>query len=530
VLTRLRNYLRAPATLTIVVIICAVFIGQRLSGYTPSRVNHLREALGFSAERIARGQWWRIVTPNLTNGYIAFRIGHRYYDIDLGQPGLWHLVGNVFGFLVAGPHVERTLGWRRYVVLAIAAGAVAYGWLMLPLPNFWPYPDGTSGLVYGLYGAFAAIALTKPTKSKGAWVFVVGVAILALAGLVGAPSITVEIHLGGLIAGFLLCLAFLRARRPVLEVGAVAAMLVALLVLVGVRSVQLPKADKDVVRFVETPSTPTLITSAFGSIWTTSLEDGTVTRIDPRNGRIVKTFHVADAPGTLVATDRYVFVTANRTGVFAIDPSTNRVVLDIRLRDYSWGIAATPGALWVALPLRHAVVRVDEATHRIVTTIRVAPDPLMVIARGSNVWVTSAKSRTVSRIDARSNTVAATVRVGPRAPYNMELDHGSLWVVTGKGIARLDARSLKVQRSIRSKDWIFDVVRTPSGRLWTTHQYVYELSSVDPGAARLSRGIRLGLGKYFGIARDDSGHLWVADGSRHGVLEINPERWRRRHV
>src|SRR5438477_2809105 len=119
-------YLAAPVTIAVVVAMCAIFVAQRLSGVWSGSLTHLQRPLVYSLHDLARGQLWRIFTPNLTNGPIYFDLFH--------VPGLGHLTVNVLGLLAAGPAVERRLGRFRYVIVFVVGGAVAYGWLVLRLP------------------------------------------------------------------------------------------------------------------------------------------------------------------------------------------------------------------------------------------------------------------------------------------------------------------------------------------------------------------------------------------------------------
>jgi rhomboid protease GluP len=216
-------------TLTFAAVVCLAFVGQQLSGTWQGGISRLQHALGFSAHDIAAGQWWRIVTPNLTNGPSP---------PEFGPPGFRHLLVNLVGLLGVGPIVERKLGWLRTLLIVVVSGTVAYGWLMIPLPTA-VYPDGSSAALYGLIGAFAALTITEPPRSRGARVLAAVIAVLAVAGIVGTPGVGLEVHLAGLVTGLLLGLIFVRARRTSAVVGAAAGVLAALLVTVAVRSVQL---------------------------------------------------------------------------------------------------------------------------------------------------------------------------------------------------------------------------------------------------------------------------------------------------
>jgi membrane associated rhomboid family serine protease len=217
-----------------VAVVSVLFVAQWLSGIWSGNITHLQRPLIYSLHGLSHGQWWRIVTPNLTNG-------PTWIDI-VGPAGVVHLVSNVVGLLVVGPVVERRLGGPRYLALALLAGAVAYGWLVVPLPpadNF----DGTSGALYGVIGAAAALTLMRPPRQRAEWTRVSLVALYVLGGVLNQPLITREIHAGGFFAGFVLALVFARFRRPTVVVSTAVGVVVALLVLVWGRGSAISTMD-----------------------------------------------------------------------------------------------------------------------------------------------------------------------------------------------------------------------------------------------------------------------------------------------
>jgi len=210
VIARVGNYLRAPATLAMVAVVVGFFIAQRLT-LGADHISSLQRSLAFNTSRVRHGQWWRVVTANLLNGHIPLRLGGKAYDVDLGQPGLGHLLANVLGLLYIGPFLERRLGWRRLVPLAAVTGAVAYAWLLL-LPGDWNVVDGTSGTVFGLYGVAVAVMAFDRHTARPARAFVVVLALLIVGGFAQQPSLTQHIHAGGFVSGLVLGAAMMLRR------------------------------------------------------------------------------------------------------------------------------------------------------------------------------------------------------------------------------------------------------------------------------------------------------------------------------
>jgi membrane associated rhomboid family serine protease len=78
---------------------------------------------------------------------------------------------------------------------------------LLWAPSVPPYViDGTSGSILGLYGAFVVLAFFDRPRTRGGWIFTAFVALQLVGSFVYQPLITIEIHAGGAVAGFVLTL------------------------------------------------------------------------------------------------------------------------------------------------------------------------------------------------------------------------------------------------------------------------------------------------------------------------------------
>jgi YVTN family beta-propeller protein len=104
--------------------------------------------------------------------------------------------------------------------------------------------------------------------------------------------------------------------------------------------------------------TPGPGTFAAGSVWITNLTGNSVSRIDPATNRVVATIATGVQPAYAVGNGGAVWVTDfGGDGLTRIDPATNRT-RDVRVCYGPAGLAATAGALWVACPSAHELVRV----------------------------------------------------------------------------------------------------------------------------------------------------------------------------
>jgi len=193
-----------------------------LSEYVQPGLGRDLEMIGYALTNsgeivgIADGEYWRLVTPVLLHG------------------SLIHLLVNMLSLWFLGPFLEQALGRGRFVTLfvvgAIGGSALSYA---LGTPNI---PSvGASGAVFALVGALIPIYRRLNLNVMPVLVMIVINAIFGFS----VPNIDWRAHLGGLITGAVLGLAFAyapRERRTLVHVGAVVVVLVVIAVVVVART------------------------------------------------------------------------------------------------------------------------------------------------------------------------------------------------------------------------------------------------------------------------------------------------------
>ncbi|WP_157683295.1 rhomboid family intramembrane serine protease [Microlunatus soli] len=149
--------------LTAVVSIPALFV--------PSIVTALQQDPGL----IRHGQWWRLITPMLVQGY-----------------GIGQFVFNLAGIVLAGSAVERRTGPLRWLTIYLIAGVVSIAVTSAIFPD--RVDSGSSAAVAGLIGALVVTtAIRRESPPLPALLYTVFFAAylsgLALAGpVVGAVA------------------------------------------------------------------------------------------------------------------------------------------------------------------------------------------------------------------------------------------------------------------------------------------------------------------------------------------------------
>ena len=186
----------------------------------------------------------------------------------------------------------------------------------------------------------------------------------------------------------------------------------------------------------------------------TNTAAGTVSRIDPRRGKVVKTIPVGPQPdGIAVGLGAVWVANGGDPSVSRIDPATNRVVKTIRVGPpraccaEHIGVFVGDGVVWAAVPNLTALVEIDPADNTVVRTEALPAPPCAFVALDARqVWSAGgACGDLVMRIDART-TGAAPITAAETHPIGLALLSGSLWVAAlgSKTVDRLDPSTGRV--------------------------------------------------------------------------------------
>ena len=195
-----------------------IFILMALAGGSTN--DRTLMAFGVKAnEEIARGQWWRFVTP------IFIHIG------------MLHLIFNSYALWIVGPQVEKLYGGARFVILYVLTGvaAVYSSYFYHPLAK----SAGASGAIFGLFGVLLVFGIRYRDSIPAFFKRAVGTGVLPVIVInliIGftIPAIDNSAHIGGLLAGALLALV-IPFHKPGDETPRVFEVLqIALLVLIAV--------------------------------------------------------------------------------------------------------------------------------------------------------------------------------------------------------------------------------------------------------------------------------------------------------
>ena len=177
-------------SLTIVALNVGVFLLGLVTGVRELQVDFGNIGGAPGVIGVADGEYYRLLTAAFLHG------------------GLFHLFLNMLALVQLGPVLEAALGRLRFVALYVLS-AVGGSVLSYLLSDPRQLGVGASGAIFGLFGAYYVVVRRMGGETRSLVVLlVVNVAIT-----VSVPIIDWRAHLGGLVTGALIALAFAYAPR-----------------------------------------------------------------------------------------------------------------------------------------------------------------------------------------------------------------------------------------------------------------------------------------------------------------------------
>jgi DNA-binding SARP family transcriptional activator/ABC-type branched-subunit amino acid transport system substrate-binding protein/DNA-binding beta-propeller fold protein YncE len=256
-------------------------------------------------------------------------------------------------------------------------------------------------------------------------------------------------------------------------------------------------------------ASPAAISVGGGYVWALSVDDRTLSRIDPRE-KSVRTIGVGAIPTDLVAGAGGVWVGIGErlrrttfagwvaTSVARIDERTGvvGVTFDLPRRgQFASNVArhhfvVSGEELWAIAP-DASVVRIDPRTQRIVATARHASTPVALAAGGGAVWALT-DSGTLTRLRPRTRS-SADVTIASSGLTALAVGAGSVWATAPRDgtLWRIDPGPRPIQRTIEVGEGA-DSVTVGGGFVWVANSLAGTLSRVDPRSNRVDLTIPVG--------------------------------------
>jgi len=290
-------------------------------------------------------------------------------------------------------------------------------------------------------------------------------------------------------------------------------------------------------------SSPGAITFGLGSLWVANVDDQTVSRVDPRSLRTLRTFSLAGPPTGLAATAQAIWVAqaapqasialaspqASIVSVNSIDAQYDTVGRTERLGNISPGgpgfVASQGDELWVA-PSAGLLARLDPVTGRVAQQLDPNTEPAAIAIGAGAVWVTDNGADNVTRIDP---TGALTPIAVGLAPSGIAVGAGGVWVADS-----LDDALVRISPTTNSVTTTIPVGSSPGGvavgegSVWVANGGDGTVTRIDPITGKVVATINVGGSPQAVTVAD--GRVWVtidapiikpAEVAHGGVLRID---------
>lgn len=230
-----------------------------------------------------------------------------------------------------------------------------------------------------------------------------------------------------------------------------------------------------------------------GSLWLANSGDGTITRVDLAEGKVVAEITVSEnfrwepntsTPRSVAASGERVWF-PDRTGraVSRIDPDTNRVVerIPVPVDTFVFAIAIDGDDLWLTSPGDGLVLRVDAKNKRVVSTIDDLFVPTAIALGAGSVWVVDHEADKVARIDPQTNKVFEQIPIG-YTPATIAFGEGAIWTADlgSQAVSRVDPETNKEAARINTGMQTFGVA-VGGGSVWATGWRVAACESSKEG-------------------------------------------------
>jgi streptogramin lyase len=183
------------------------------------------------------------------------------------------------------------------------------------------------------------------------------------------------------------------------------------------------------------------LAAAAGAIWVTNgdhAQYGRLFQIDPRRRRIVAKFEIPGAPSGVVWARGLLWIVASDTGyLFRVDPHTAKLVgKPVRAGKALLTVAADKERIWVGDSYAGAVNSVDAVSGRVITRTKLPHVSDVAVGDGA-VWATVDKPGELVRLDPKTGAPVGQPLPVPRTASGIAIAFGSIWVMTGDGVVRV---------------------------------------------------------------------------------------------
>jgi glutamine cyclotransferase len=204
------------------------------------------------------------------------------------------------------------------------------------------------------------------------------------------------------------------------------------------------EADEGILAEIPVDGSPCFLAEAADRIWVSAFDGDELLEIDPETNELVGEHRVRGGPCGMVLRDGTLWVETG-TGLAAFDPAQGEEVDRIRIPGGVFGVRDTPTGFWGVAGEGEQVLQIDPDRREVVGRVEVE-GPLygLAYARGQ-LWLGTLDG--LVRIDPRTRTVVETIDLESFEPQGLTPDGDVLWISSGLqgSILRFDMRTMRVR-------------------------------------------------------------------------------------
>jgi DNA-binding beta-propeller fold protein YncE len=161
----------------------------------------------------------------------------------------------------------------------------------------------------------------------------------------------------------------------------------------------------------------------------------------------------------------------------------------VAVGQWTYGLAASGGSVWVGGLELGDVYRVDPSTGKVTARVTVGPRVFNLASAPGAVWVVSQAVDTVSRIDTRTGKRTLRISTGS-SPYDVAWGFGSAWVANaGDGTVWRITNGRVVKRITVGVEP--NGLAAYGGSLWVSDHTAGKVVRIDPATNRITGAVRL---------------------------------------
>jgi streptogramin lyase len=185
----------------------------------------------------------------------------------------------------------------------------------------------------------------------------------------------------------------------------------------------------------------------FGSLWVpVCREPSSLVQIDLLTNKIAATFPVGPAApeGGIAASADSIWMVTSKTGTLSrIDPKNGKVRQQVMLPAGSYNPIYSDGVVWVTGVDTNSLSAIDSVSGNLVASIPVGPKPRFLTSGGGAIWTLNQGDGTLSRVNSRTRKLEATIELGtPGEGGDICFGAYSVWTtVFDLPLTQLDSRS-----------------------------------------------------------------------------------------